>query len=193
MHDQLYPELDLGVDVPVDDLPDLSPRTRISLHFSATATFYAPSELAGVGGMHRELIRSTPRWYGHRPRFDTVLVQTDPNAPGMLGMTVARVRAILAFTYGHMRYQCALVDWFELAGDDPDPVTGMWIVKPEMAHGRRVTGVISFGSITRACHLIGVYGRTKIPTGFHYTDSLDAFRMFYVNWFIDYQAHEIVI
>ncbi|EIW62427.1 uncharacterized protein TRAVEDRAFT_89569, partial [Trametes versicolor FP-101664 SS1] len=161
------------------------------VHHSATATFYAPSELAGLGGMHRETIRSTPRWFGQRPQFDTVLIQTDTNAPGMLGMTVARVRAFLSFTYGHIRYQCALVEWFDLVGEEPDPLTGMWMVKPEMAQGRPVTRIVPVGSIVRVCHLIGVYGRTKIPRSFHYADTLDAFRMFYVNWFIDYHAHEV--
>ncbi|KAI0349050.1 hypothetical protein OH77DRAFT_1499678 [Trametes cingulata] len=114
LHDQLNPELELADDLPADDMPVLPP---------ASATFYAPSSLAGVGGMHQEIIRCVPHWYGQRPRYDTVLVQTDPDAPGMLGMTVARVRAFLSFTYDYVRYNCALVEWFELDGDEPDPVT----------------------------------------------------------------------
>ncbi|KAI0349013.1 hypothetical protein OH77DRAFT_1499682 [Trametes cingulata] len=190
LHDQLYPELDLAVDIPLNDCPVLLPRTRVMLFHSATATFYAPSKLAGVGGMHQEIIRCTPSWYGQHSCFDTVLVQTDTDAPGMLGMTVARVRAFLLFSYGYIRYQCALVEWFELVGDEPDAVTGMWMVKPELAHRERITRVIPLNSIVRACHLISVYGRTTIPKDFHFSDSLDAFRTFYVNWFADYHAHE---
>ncbi|KAI0362819.1 hypothetical protein OH77DRAFT_1442803 [Trametes cingulata] len=193
LHDQLNPELELAEDLPAADYPVLPHRTRIALYYLARATFYAPSELAGVGGMHQEMIRCAPRWYGARPRYDTVLVQTNPDAPGMLGMTVARVRAFLSFTHDYLRYNCALVEWFELDGDEPDPVTGMWIVKPEMVRGRHAKQVIPISSIVRACHLIGVYGRTRIPTDFHYADSLDAFRCYYVNWYADYHAHEVVI
>jgi len=37
---------------------------------------------------------------------------------GMRGMLVARVKAFLSFTYDHESYSCALVDWFELDGND---------------------------------------------------------------------------
>ena len=83
---------------------------------------------------------------------------------------------------------------FELDGDEPDPVTGMWVVKPEMDHGgNRVCGIIPVDSIVRACHLIGLYGRTKIPIGFDYTETLDVFQRYYVNWHADYHAHETII
>ena len=126
-------------------------------------------------------------------RSDTVLVQLDPNAVGMLGMTVVCVRAFLSLAYGGTRYECALVEWFELVSDEPDPVTGMWLVKPDVDHGIRATSVIPISSIIRGCQLIGVYGCTQLPVGFSYNESLDAFRRYYVNWYVDYHAHETVV
>ena len=58
------------------------------MHHSALATFFAPSDLCGAGGMRQERIRSTPSWYDH-PRHDTVFVVLDDNLPGMEGMVVA--------------------------------------------------------------------------------------------------------
>ncbi|KAH9848078.1 hypothetical protein C2E23DRAFT_940922 [Lenzites betulinus] len=166
---------------------------KVAVFYSATAVFYAPSEHAGPHGMHRELIRSTPSWYGEEPRHDTVLVTTDQNALGMDGMVVARVRSFFAFTYDGTQHSCALVEWFSLRDDIPDKVTGMWVVEPELdEHGERVMDVISVGSIVRACHLIPVYGTTRLPHGFSYTDTLDAFRSYYVNWYADYHAHETI-
>ena len=124
-----------------------------------------------------------------------MLVETDPDAAGMAGMTVARVLGCFAFSYGHDAHECAVVEWFE--GEDadrPDPVTGMWTVTPELdEEGNRVVGVIHIDSIVRACHLIGVYGNATIPLDFDFSDSLDAFRRYYVNWYADYHAHEILL
>ncbi|TFK91072.1 hypothetical protein K466DRAFT_542342 [Polyporus arcularius HHB13444] len=193
LYDHLYPELEPAVDVPLDVCPDISLRTRLSLYRSARAVFYAPSEAAGVGGMHQEYIRCVPSWYSGPGRYDTVLVQINPDEPGMLGMTVARVRALFSFVYDNHRHECALVDWFEVDGDEPDSVTGMWMVKPETNGGQRVSGVIPLGSIARGCLLSPVYGQTRLPKGFNHSHSLDAFRRYYVNWFADYHAHETIV
>ncbi|KAM6491741.1 hypothetical protein JOM56_012781 [Amanita muscaria] len=40
-------------------------------------------------------------------------------------------------------------------------------------------------------HLIGIAGDSFIPSELDHTDSLDAFKSFYVNKFIDYHAHKI--
>ncbi len=189
----MYPELEPAADVPLDVCPEISPRTRISLYRSARAIFYAPSEAAGVSGMHQEYIRCVPSWYCGPARYDTVFVQINPDEPGMLGMTVARVRALFSFVYDTHRHECALVDWFEVEGDEPDTVTGMWVVKPEMQGGVRVSGVIPLGSIARGSHLLPVYGQTRIPKGFTHSHSLVAFRRYYVNWFVDYHAHETLV
>lgn len=166
------------------------------MYYSGTSTFYAPSEHAGPLGMHREIIRCNPTgsWYGAYPRYDTVLVSTDPNGVGMDGMTVARIISFFAFSDDAMRYDCALVEWFVLEDDAPDGTTGMWIVHPELdAEGECVTDVISVKSIVRACHLIGVYGTTRLPSDFGFEESLDAFNRYYINWYADYHAHETIL
>ncbi|TFK84682.1 hypothetical protein K466DRAFT_496109 [Polyporus arcularius HHB13444] len=179
--------------IPLDECPYVWSGESIEVYHSATATFYAPSELAGPGGMHREMIRATPRWWGLHPRFDTVLVSLDRDALGMDGMTVARVRCFFTYRDEDVVHECALVEWFILDQPDPDDVTGMWIVRPDVhADGTRVTDVISVDSILRAGHLAPVYGTTPLPHDFRYADALDAFRRYYVNWYIDYHAHETI-
>ncbi|KAI0370320.1 hypothetical protein BV20DRAFT_944573, partial [Pilatotrama ljubarskyi] len=65
-------------------------------------------------------------------------------------------------------------------------------VRPEVQHGRPVMSIVSVDTIVRSCHLIGVYGRTRLPTDFHFTHSLDAFRRYYVNPYADYHVHELL-
>ncbi|KAH9913279.1 hypothetical protein B0H21DRAFT_704034, partial [Amylocystis lapponica] len=159
---------------------------------SASSTFYAPSELSGGGGMHREMIRSNPFWRNEYARFDTVLISTDPSRAGMCGMAVVRVVSIFAFTYDDVYYPCALVEWFELESEQPDAVTGLYVVKPDITDGERVVTLIHLDSIVRAVHLIGVYRATLIPTDFHFSYTLDAFDAFYVNKYADYHSHECI-
>ncbi|KAJ7754298.1 hypothetical protein B0H14DRAFT_3096710 [Mycena olivaceomarginata] len=86
---------------------------------------------------------------------------------GFRGMSVARVRLFFSFTHDGIDYPCALVGWFKKVGRSPDSETGMWIVEPEMK------------------------GVGYIPTGFRYTYSLDVFKSFHVNKYIDHHANEI--
>ncbi|THH29603.1 hypothetical protein EUX98_g4593 [Antrodiella citrinella] len=165
IYDQLYPDLDAN-NAFDDELPEFN--GRISVHYAAFATFYAPSELCGPGGMHQEAIRSNPNWRNEYARYDTVLVQNgaeddsdsdddndEPPQP-MGGMLVARVLAFLAFSHEDVRYPCAMVEWFLPHGDEPDPATGMWLVRPEMHQGHRtiITAMNVFPSFEAA---IGVF------------------------------------
>src|ERR1700733_8129563 len=61
---QLHPDLDRESLISANSLPDILPnfRERISVYNSASAMFYAPSDLSGVGGMRREHIRAVPSW-----------------------------------------------------------------------------------------------------------------------------------
>ncbi|KAI9060958.1 hypothetical protein FKP32DRAFT_1613349 [Trametes sanguinea] len=176
LRDQLYPDFDEpGEVVPLADCPWVPLSTRVAIHHSATAIFYAPSELCGPGGMHSEIIRSTPSWRDEGARHDTVLVQLGGD-PGMRGMAVGRVRVFLSFSYGITRYECALLSWFEQVGHGPDPLMGMWIVEPELEDGQEVLGIVSTDTIVRSCHLIGMFGNTRLPVDFHFSETLDAFR-----------------
>jgi len=75
-------------------------------------------------------------------------------------------------------YSCALVDWFELDGNEPDTITGFWRVKPEIRDGLQSVGVVDINSVVRAVHLIGVYQDTVIPSDLAFYHSLDAFEVF---------------
>ena len=113
----------------------------------------------------------------------------------MLGLDIARVYLFFSFKYNRRRYACAFVRWFERVGNQPDPATGMWIIKPRVRRqGRKnvpVVSVIHINTIYRAAHLIGVPSpRSPIPLTLEDADSLDWFTSFYVNKYIDHHAFE---
>ena len=129
---ELHPnDLQSGATLPLEECPSFDSQ-RIYVHFSAEATYYAPSDPSGENEMCREFIRATPSWRNSRSRYDCVLINQHPNLRGMLGLDVARVYLFFSFKYNRTRYACAFVRWFEHMGDQPDPDTGMWIVKPRM-------------------------------------------------------------
>ena len=110
----------------------------------------------------------------------------------MRGLDVAQVLLFLSFTSHHIVYPCALVQQFVIVGDAPCSDTGMWIVKPKIEdNNTQVTSIIPVDSILRGAHLIGVYGEQFLPRNFSYSDSLAAFKAYYVNKFIDYHANEV--
>lgn len=181
----------------LEDFPDPIPihacpyfTGRINVYHSATARFYAPSDMCGAGGMYRERIRSNPNWYNQYARHDTVFVELDPDAPGMAGMAIARVLLFFAFEFGDQTHSCALVHW--LMPDSIDEDTGMWVVRPEYVGGQRTLEVIPLDSIPRAAHLLPVYGTRPLPEDFSYTYSLDAFRSYFVNRYVDHHTHEFI-
>ena len=55
----------------------------------------------------------------------------------MRGMIVGRVRLFFSFIYNDIVYPCALVDRFSRIGQSPDPVTGLWKVRPDVDHHGR--------------------------------------------------------
>lgn len=190
LQDQLYPDADLASNiVGIDQCPEFD--GKMSVYHSARAFFYAPSELAGAGGMHVETIRSNPRWYGDYERRDTVLIQAGTEDEVMGGLTVGRVRAFLGFEYDNEHYPCALVEWFSVVGDAPDPITGMWIVtEPDKSGGRACLGLIHLDCIFRSCLLIGLTRKDFLPRHFHYSNTHTAFKAFYLNKYADYHSHE---
>ncbi|KAF9528314.1 hypothetical protein CPB83DRAFT_767174 [Crepidotus variabilis] len=177
--------------IPVDQCPLFS--GRISVHHSAIAYFYAPSDVCGAGGMYHERIRSTPLWQKSYPRRDTVFVETDHVRPGMLGMTIARVFLFFSFTFLRQSYSCAFVHWIERDGDEVDPETGLWVVRPEFIGNQRSMAVIDLDCIARGAHLLPVFGPAPLPATLHFSQSLDIFRAFFVNRFIDHHSHEFVL
>lgn len=65
LHDQIYPNNNLPVaNVGIDDLPFISNYSKIRIFKYAHTAFYVLSEEAGPWGMHAEVIRCNPLWYG---------------------------------------------------------------------------------------------------------------------------------
>ncbi|KZT64211.1 hypothetical protein DAEQUDRAFT_679009 [Daedalea quercina L-15889] len=192
LYDRLYSTADItSDDVDISDCPQFS--GRIAVYHSASAVFYAPSELSGTGGMHREIIRSNPSWQrGRYARHDTVLVNVDPEEPGFHGLEVGRVLGLIAFSHDNVRYKGALIHWFDKTGDAPDDVTGMYCVTPSEIDGERSTAIVDVDSIVRAVHLTPRCRGVRIPYDFHFSYTLDAFEEFYVSRYADYHAHEYI-
>ena len=65
-------------------------------------------------------------------------------------------------------------------------------MEPDFNAGERSMSVVHLGAIFRAAHLIGIAGEDHIPHDLKHTDSLNAFRAYFVNKFIDYHAHETI-
>ncbi|KAJ7939434.1 hypothetical protein B0H13DRAFT_2648517 [Mycena leptocephala] len=188
LHAEVHGPLAEGaVPPPLDACPVFA--GRITVHHSAIARFYAPSDLGGAGGMYRERIRSNPSWHGY-VRRDTVLV--DVGGPVMNGLVIGRAMLFFSFVFGQKEYQCALVHWIVPVGDTPDPDTGMWVVEPEFVAGSPALEVIEVDAIARGCHLIGVYGTFALPEDFHFSSSLDAFNTYFVNQYADHHTHEFL-
>ena len=115
LFDQVYPDNEIpGSDVSLDLCPRLS--GPISVFHSAVATYYAPSDASGIGGMYRERIRATPAWNRGEssiPRYDCVLVQVSPEDNGFCSMQAARVRLFFSIKHNDKTIPCALIEWYE--------------------------------------------------------------------------------
>ena len=152
LYEQIHPESDLpGTDVDIEDCPRFS--GRFSVYDSATATYYLPSDTLGQTGFYRERIRTTniqSRDKSTAPRHDCVLVATDASSASFSSMQVTRVCLLLSITHIDIDtvIPCALVDWFVAEGNGLDPVTGMWIVKPQYtANNRHSSSIIHLDSV----------------------------------------------
>ena len=59
-----------------------------------------------------------------------VLVSTDSQVKGMLGLDVGHVPLFFSFTYEDVDYPCVLNNLYDHVFDSLDEDTGMWIVNP---------------------------------------------------------------
>jgi hypothetical protein len=189
IHDQEHPESDSDTNV-VDPGPFYG---NITVYASAVATFHAPSDISGVGGMRRERIHAVKSWRKGPARYDTVFVNMN-SAKGMRGLDVARVRLLFSFAREGVQYPCALVHWFSRVDESPSENTGMWIVEPVAEHpddgGDSRAVVLHLDTIVRAAHLLPVFGHRFVPRTLPFTSTLDAFPTFYVNKFADHHSFE---
>ncbi|KIM69013.1 hypothetical protein SCLCIDRAFT_104226, partial [Scleroderma citrinum Foug A] len=125
--------------------------------------------------------------------YDCVYVAKGGVDAGFQSLLVARVHLFFSCGYNGCDYSCTLVDWFLPVAGEVVELTGMWIVAPETDNqDRRVQSVISLGSIIWSAHLIPVYGNDLVPIDFHFSETLDAFKAYYVNKYIDHHAHTLV-
>lgn len=70
----------------------------------------------------------------------------------------------------------------------------MWIVKRDLDdRHNKVMSIIHIDAILHGAHLIGVAANRLVPRDLTCTDSLNAFKTFFVNKYIDYHAHEIAV
>ncbi|KZP25615.1 hypothetical protein FIBSPDRAFT_733491 [Athelia psychrophila] len=165
--------------------------SKISVFNSAVAMFYAPSDPSGIRGLRREHIRCTPSWRGRGSRRDTAFVAEDQDKPGMKGLRVVRVKLFFSFMHDGTTYPCALVEWYKTFGRRPHADTGMWEVRPEYTGAHRDMSVLHLDTFLRGAHLLPFFDSRPLPFGFDYTYTLDLFRSFFVNKYIDHHAHEI--
>jgi hypothetical protein len=193
LYDQQNPHPNpTGSEVDISQCPDF--RGRIKVFTSASATFYAPSDYCSIAGMTTQKIRCTPSWRNGPARYDCVYAEKDPTLPGFKGLYVAQVVLLFSFEFRSVHYPCALVKWFTQVGDEPCPITGMWMVQPEhydddQDEGSRVISVIHLDSVLRPAHLIPVFGDKPVDHDLHFSHSLMAFKTFYVNKYSDYHAY----
>src|SRR5579863_6757552 len=169
---------------------DLAPIGAVAVFHSAVATFFAPGDTSGTRGMRCKRIHSTPSWQGGTPRRDCAFIVEDEEKTGMSGLNVVRVLLLFSVEFNGVRYPCVLVEWFQRVGHNP--ITGMWVVRPDHTHGRQDRTVIHLDCFLHAAHLIPVYGNQKIPLDFEHSYSLDSFEAYYVNRYIDHHSYEIL-
>jgi hypothetical protein len=64
---------------------------KVTIYPSTVATFHAPSDISGIGGMRRKHICAVKSWRKGPGHYDTIFVNTDLSMDGMQGLEVARV------------------------------------------------------------------------------------------------------
>jgi hypothetical protein len=156
LFDQLNNEVDVdGRHVNLNLCPQF--QDHVFLYHSAVSTFYAPSDLSGIGGMRQERIHAVPTWFHRRGRYDAILLDKDADQDGFAGLHVACALLFLSFTFADVTYPCSLIHWFSTVGDRPDEITGMWKVRPDFLRDGKpcIWTVSSVVPICRQCMAIG--------------------------------------
>jgi hypothetical protein len=191
LYDQFYPNSEIPSHL-LDDVAYPEFNGRISVFFSAVAIFRSASDISGISGLRREHIRATPSWRNGQPRYDCAYTfsNTDEHR-----IEVVRIMAFFSFVDEGKQFWCALVHQFSCVGSKPDEDTGLWIVEPDYSEDNEPhLAIIGISKIYCAAHLIPVYGTSQyVERSLTMHDSLDTFKMFYVNKFVDYHTFGIVI
>ena len=144
--------------------------------------------------MWHEHIRATSSWRRGQARYDTVLVNTNPEDGGVHRFEVVHIFFLLSFWYDNKEYPCALTQWYSHVGFEPDVDTGLWMVEPDTNDsGDPCLAIIHLDSIYRAVHLLPVHqNSTFVDCSITKHSSLDMFQCFYINKFSDHQSFEVL-
>ena len=165
---------------------------KISIFYSAIATFHSPSDVSGITGMHWEHIQATPSWRNKTTRYDCTFVNSNPVLYSMCGLEVACVMTFFSFVHEGKEYLCALIHWFSHIGNTPNEDTGMWEVEPSYISNKSHLCIIHIDMIYCAAHLIPVYQTSRfIAQSLTMNKTLNTFNRFYVNKFVDHHAFVI--
>jgi hypothetical protein len=173
--------------------PRATPFHRLTPLLSTLLVFEYTLLPCGIHGMKRERIRCTSDWRCRGRREDCVIVDVDPaEAPG--GLQAARVKLLFTLKYGQEKpYECALVHWYADHASAPDEDTGMRILSPSVREdGHADLDVVHLDSIVHAAHLTPVYGPEFVPDHLSFSDTLDIFRAFYLNCWIDHHMYHLI-
>ena len=176
---------------PDHSCPRFAGRVHVFIH--TTVTFHTPSDPSNDDGMQQEIICAAPSWLKGMPRYDCILINSDNKLIGMCGMEVAQAICFFSFLYLGVTYPCTLVHWFGCISEEPDDDTGMWMVAPDLdcTGEKPVLMVIHIDCIFCAAHLIPIFRDLFVPDKVTLDTSLDYFKGFYVNQFVDHHAFNI--
>ena len=79
---------------------------KFSIYKSAIASFYAPSDVCGIKGMHCKWIHATPSWQKGAAHYDTILIDTYLDYDVNQGTDVTQAKLFLSFCYKDTEYCC---------------------------------------------------------------------------------------
>ena len=135
--------------------------------------------------LHKHIC-STHKWRNSPERCDCVFVEHAEDIAGFCGMFTAQVYAFIKFKYNSITFHCAVVKLFSTIGDLLCPNTSMWTAQEDDEYD-----LVHIDTIVHAAHLIGIVGESIIPHGLLPSDTLNVFKTFYINKFIDHHAFEL--
>ncbi|KAL6308722.1 hypothetical protein BKA93DRAFT_725077 [Sparassis latifolia] len=185
LYGQLHPHHNTSGTIPLDACPKIHESDKVYIVYSVAATYFAPSDPSGIGGMRHEYIRATPSWRHAGMHFDCSFIKSPSTDDGVDAFEVARILLFFTIHFRDIQYSCVLIRRYELVNDRPDRDTGMWIIRLQMDDDG--ISVIRVDSIIRAAHLIPVFDG-RVPRGLIEHHSLDVYNQFYVNKYVDHHA-----
>ncbi|KAG1801992.1 uncharacterized protein BJ212DRAFT_1450008 [Suillus subaureus] len=96
---------------------------KLQVFNSAAATFFAPSDLSGTGGINEH------------PCNNCVFINTDSDTQGMRGLEVARIICFFSFNHNWEVYPCTLIQCFHEDGSQHPAVIHIKTVSDYIPHG----------------------------------------------------------